>query len=85
MSARSETSRQESLRWEPSTQPPAPRWWDLDDVCQYIGRAKETVREYVDKGLLPAYKLGNELRFKQSDVDAMMQPVTAKNGKEAKR
>ena len=44
---------------------------NLNEVSEYLGITKEKVRELVDKGVIPAYKIaGSFLRFNKSEVDA---------------
>ncbi|OGL36461.1 hypothetical protein A3E49_00610 [Candidatus Saccharibacteria bacterium RIFCSPHIGHO2_12_FULL_49_19] len=41
----------------------------LTEVAQILRVTKLTVWRYTDSGLLPAYKIGRDLRIKQSDLE----------------
>lgn len=58
---------------------PAPRapsnhepWLSLKEAGRYAGFDTRTLRRRALKGLLPHGKLGRNLRFKASDIDAML-------------
>jgi excisionase family DNA binding protein len=44
-------------------------FFTTEEVAEYTGLAPGTVRNKVWKRELPAYRLGNKLRFKVEDVD----------------
>ena len=78
--SRAEIARQESLRWTPS-KPVAPqpsKWMTRREVAEEFRVTEDTVTEFVDKGILIAYRLGGQLRYKRADVDAAFQPVEPK-------
>lgn len=63
----------------PTITPPA--WLPQADAADYLGVTERTLRRYVASGQLPAYRLGPRLlRFKQSDLDALLQPVPTAGG-----
>lgn len=81
-----ERSRQESLQWRPSEPVPTPpRWMTRREVAAELRLGSEdTVSSYVESGQLTGYRLaGGHLRFKRSDVEALLTvvpPKTKKNG-----
>lgn len=38
-------------------------------IAKLLGVKTFTIRRWIDKGLLPAYKIGKELRIKRTDLD----------------
>lgn len=55
---------------------PPPAWLAQAEAAEYLGITDRTLRRWVASGQLPAYRLGVRLlRFKQSDLDALLQPV----------
>jgi len=55
------------------------KWSSLDEVAKYIGVTKDTIRNWIDKGLIPAYKVGKQWKFKLSEIDEWI-----KSGESAK-
>lgn len=50
----------------------------LDEAAAYVGLHRETVRDYISKGRLRAFRLGpRQLRLRQSDVDALLTELPA--------
>lgn len=63
----------------PTTIPPA--WLPQAEAADYLGVTDRTLRRYVASGQLPAYRLGSRLlRFRQSDLDALLRPVPTAGG-----
>lgn len=45
---------------------------NLNEVAEYLGMSEETVRELVDAGHIPAYKIGGlHLRFRKDQIDSV--------------
>lgn len=40
---------------------------------EYLGVGMRTVNEFLDQGLIPAYKLGRVIRMKRADLDAFLE------------
>lgn len=57
-------------------------WIPQPEACDYLGGITDrTLRRYVAEGKLPAYRLGPRLlRFRRSDLDALLRPVPAAGG-----
>lgn len=53
------------------------RYIGLSEAGQRIGVSRWTIRQRIDKGLLPGYRTSpnSPLRVKVSDVDALLKPV----------
>jgi excisionase family DNA binding protein len=52
-------------------QPEPDRWFDLNELCQYIPDkpSKPTVYGWVSAGTIPVHKGGKKLRFLKSEID----------------
>lgn len=53
-------------------------WVCLEDVAEYLGVNKDTIRNWIKKTDIPAHKIGRQWKFKLSEVDAWI-----KSGKSA--
>lgn len=51
-------------------QPPAAEWVDTSYTAAILGRHPKTVAAMARRGELPAKRLGNQWRFRRSDLDA---------------
>ena len=58
---------------------PAEKWSSLDETAKYIGVTKETIRNWIEKGVIPAYKVGKQWKFRFSEIDEWI-----KSGESAK-
>jgi excisionase family DNA binding protein len=66
-----------------TTNKPSPtvarKYYSLKDGASYSGFSVYTLRELINSGELPAYRLsgraGAEMRIKLSDLDALLEPV----------
>jgi len=45
------------------------RWLSVQEIAQYLGISKETVYRWLDKGKIPAHKIGKQWKFKTDQVD----------------
>ena len=44
-------------------------WVSLEQVADHLTVSKDTIRNWIKEGLLPAYRVGKMYKFKLSDVD----------------
>ena len=44
-------------------------WIGLQDVADYIGVSKDTIRNWIKKSNFPAHKIGRFWKFKKSEID----------------
>lgn len=56
----------------------AEKWSSLEEVAEYIGVNKDTVRNWIKKDAIPAHKIGKLWKFKISEIDEWV-----KSGKSA--
>lgn len=54
------------------------KWSSLEEVAEYIGVNKDTVRNWIKKDAIPAHKIGKLWKFKLSEIDEWV-----KSGKSA--
>ena len=55
------------------------RWMNIQDVSEYLGVSKDTIRNWIKKGSgIPANKIGKQWKFKRSELDKWV-----KSGKSA--
>jgi excisionase family DNA binding protein len=46
------------------------RWHSVEDLCEHLGIARDTVYRWIDRRGLPAHKIGKLWKFRLSEVDA---------------
>ncbi|MDR1147360.1 MAG: helix-turn-helix domain-containing protein [Spirochaetaceae bacterium] len=44
-------------------------WSSLEKTAEHIGVNKDTIRNWIEKGVIPAYKVGKQWKFKISEID----------------
>lgn len=44
-------------------------WLSVDEVAQHLKISKPTIFRWLEKGKIPAHKVGKQWRFKLSEVD----------------
>ena len=44
-------------------------WFSVEQIAGYLSISKETVYRWLEKGKIPAHKVGKQWRFKHSEVD----------------
>ncbi len=45
------------------------KWFNIEDIAEYLSITEDTARAWVREGKLPAYKVGKRYKFKLSEVD----------------
>lgn len=54
------------------------KWIDIDELSEYLGVTKDTIRNWIKKTDIPAQKIGRKWKFKISEIDSWV-----KSGKSA--
>jgi len=54
------------------------KWSNLEEISEYLGVTKDTIRNWIKKTDIPAHKIGRQWKFKLSEVDEWV-----KSGKSA--
>ncbi|WP_423128231.1 helix-turn-helix domain-containing protein [Gaoshiqia sp. Z1-71] len=60
----------ERIKPEPAVLQPAEKYRTADEVSDYLGVTRVTLWQWAKKGILKPLKIGNVLRYRQSDIDA---------------
>ena len=45
------------------------KWFNVEDIAEYLSITPDTARQWVREGKLPAYKAGKRYKLKLSEVD----------------
>ncbi len=45
------------------------KWFNIEDIADYLSITEDTARAWVREGKLPAYKVGKRYKFKLSEID----------------
>ena len=45
------------------------KWSNIEEISEYIQVHKDTIRNWIKKGEIPAHKIGKQWRFKISEID----------------
>ena len=46
------------------------RWLSVEEIALYLGISKETVYRWLDRGKIPAHRIGKLWKFQTVEVDA---------------
>ena len=55
------------------------RWLSLEEIANYIGCSKDTIRAWIKKETIPYHKVGRQFKFKISEVDEWIQSGKSAN------
>ena len=47
----------------------ADRWLSISEICKHLGVSNDTVYKWIDKGGMPAHRMGRLWKFKKDEVD----------------
>jgi excisionase family DNA binding protein len=53
-------------------EPPAPRYLKVSEIARELSVSAQSVREWIDKGLLPAVRLERDYRVERSELEAWL-------------
>ncbi|MEZ5489087.1 MAG: helix-turn-helix domain-containing protein [Gammaproteobacteria bacterium] len=45
------------------------RWLSISEICKHLGVSNDTVYKWIDKGGMPAHRMGRLWKFKKYEVD----------------
>ena len=48
------------------------RWVSMNEICQYLGASRDTIKKMIKTQKMPAYKIERKWKFKISEVDLWM-------------
>lgn len=46
------------------------KWLSVEEIAEHLGISKETVYRWLEKGSIPAHRIGKLWKFKPSEVDS---------------
>lgn len=46
------------------------KWSSLEEIAEHLGVSKDTIRNWIKKGVIPHRRIGKQYKFKISEVDA---------------
>jgi excisionase family DNA binding protein len=46
------------------------KWLSVEEIAEHLGISKETVYRWLDKGSIPAHRIGKLWKFRPSEVDS---------------
>lgn len=44
-------------------------WYSLEEISRHLGVSKETLYRWLERGTIPAHRMGRLWKFKPSEVD----------------
>ena len=45
------------------------KWVSLKEIAIHTGLSKDTIRNYIEKNVIPFYRIGKQYKFKISEID----------------
>lgn len=55
-------------------------WLSVDEIARHLGISKETVYRWLDRGKVPAHRVGKLWKFKATEVDEWIRRGEAAEG-----
>jgi excisionase family DNA binding protein len=46
------------------------KWSSLEEIAEHLGVSKDTIRNWIRKGVIPHRRIGKQFKFRISEVDA---------------
>lgn len=59
------------------------KWLSVNEIASYLGVAAITIYRWLDRGQIPAHKVGKQWRFSQEEVDAWVRATPTKQTEES--
>lgn len=54
-------------------------WYSVEQIAQHLGISKETIYRWLEKGKIPAHRIGKLWKFKPTEVDGWVMSGSAKD------
>ena len=51
----------------------AEKWVSLEEIAAHTGLSKDTIRNYIKRGVIPFHRIGKQYKFKISEIDAWVE------------
>ena len=45
------------------------KWSSLEEIAEHLGVSKDTIRNWIKKGVIPYRRIGKQFKFRISEVD----------------
>lgn len=49
------------------------KWVNLKEIAAHTSLSKDTIRNYIKRGVIPFHRIGNQYKFKISEIDAWVE------------
>ncbi len=49
------------------------KWTNLAGIAEHLGVSKDTIRNYIKRGIIPHHRIGRQYIFRVSDVNAWIE------------
>lgn len=49
------------------------KWVSLEEIAVHTGLSKDTIRNYIKRGVIPFYRIGKQYKFKISEIDSWVE------------
>lgn len=54
-------------------------WYSVEQIAQHLGISKETIYRWLEKGKIPAHRIGKLWKFKAAEVDEWVRSGEARD------
>lgn len=51
----------------------AEKWSNLEEIAEHLGVSKDTIRNWIKKGVIPFQRIGKQYKFKISEIDTWVE------------
>lgn len=55
------------------------RWLSVNEIASHLGVAAITIYRWLDRGQIPARKVGKQWRFSQTEIDAWVKATPSRH------
>lgn len=62
---------------------PVEKWLSVEEIADHLKISKETVYRWLERGKIPAHRVGKQWRFKPSEVDEWVKSGNASSEERA--
>ncbi|WP_312339030.1 helix-turn-helix domain-containing protein [Anaerospora hongkongensis] len=49
------------------------KWVSLEEIAVHTGLSKDTIRNYIKRGVIPFHRIGKQYKFKISEIDSWVE------------
>jgi excisionase family DNA binding protein len=55
------------------------KWSSLEEIAEHLGVSKDTIRNWIRKGVIPHKRVGKQFKFRISEVDKWVESGESAN------